>query len=319
MRKKVLIITPFYNGIGGAETYCQALVKEAREKYDVYIITLDNPPKNWQGTEWRRVYRMESELWQKARSACENTDYDVIHAQGLIAAYVGMILKTKYGGKLLITILALYDFKGKPFWFRWLCRWILNHADKIFVEGETGRQDLLDCGVKEKKLIKFMHWVDLDKFKPSGKKHKDITVLFVGRPIPIKGRHIIEEIEKRLFYLKDLRFIYVENVPYKDLPKYYQMADICIVPSIYSEGISRVVLEAAASGCVLIVSNKGALPEIVRWWGYCTNPWGDAIVDMLMKIYNNRTRMERTKHNTRLYAERYFTSKNAETILKEYE
>ena len=62
-------------------------------------------------------------------------------------------------------------------------------------------------------------------------------------------------------------FVYVQNVPNKDLPSYFQMADILVVPSLYDESPNRVVAEGAACGCVIVTSDRGALAEQVKDFG----------------------------------------------------
>lgn len=47
----------------------------------------------------------------------------------------------------------------------------------------------------------------------------------------------------------------------EDLPAIYSLADIFLFPSLY-EGFGIPVLEAMSCGCPVIVSNRGALPEI---------------------------------------------------------
>ncbi|MFA5091010.1 MAG: glycosyltransferase, partial [Candidatus Omnitrophota bacterium] len=174
---------------------------------------------------------------------------------------------------------------------------------------------LLDCGVKEEKLKPFMHWVDVNVYKPAPRNHKGVNVLFVGRPIPIKGKYIVEEVERKLFYLKGLTFRYIENCPHKDLIQHYQWADILVVPSQYSEGFPRVVFEGAACGCMVIASNKGALSELVDNFGV-TNlwDWGQGIA----MFYSQPKTVKAYQRKSRLYATKFFTPKNAETILNEY-
>ena len=314
---KIAIVTPFPpHGIGGGETFVKALFNEASKENDVHIITIGKAANCWQGTpilkSFGLLWKLLIELFKR-----ENSKYDIYHAQGIIAALACVLYQffTFKKKKLLITILALYDFKINPWWC--VCKLILNRADKIFVEGQTGRQDLLDCGVEEDKIVEFYHWVDLEKFKPIAKSHDgDISILFIGRPIRIKGKHIIEQTERILFYAKQLKFKYVENLSHEELINYYQEADVLVVPSLYSEGFPRVIFEAAACGCLIIASNKGSLPELVSPFGESISPTPEEFARCLKQI--NYEYIKKWSAFTRKYAERFFSPKNAEVFLKEY-
>lgn len=68
-------------------------------------------------------------------------------------------------------------------------------------------------------------------------------------------------------YLKN-RFSGIDNVRiYKashfELLEIYRNADICVIPTLYSEGTSLSAIEAMANGCSVIVSNIGGLGNLV--------------------------------------------------------
>jgi len=51
---------------------------------------------------------------------------------------------------------------------------------------------------------------------------------------------------------------------YEQLPAIYQQADVCFFPSYWKSGLSRVPLEAMASGCAVISYGNEGSPEIIR-------------------------------------------------------
>lgn len=315
-RKKVLIITPFYAPcIGGAETFAEDLLRVSLKYAHIHVCTLNwKKPLLWEGTNIRKGLEIVSKILPKAVKACSKNKYDTIHCLGLNSALVGVILKKFFNIKLLVSILALYDFKK----IDWKVKWILNQADKIFVEGNMGELDLTRVGVNPKKMIQFHHWVDQNRFKPINlTEKKGISVLFVGRKLYIKGRHIIEGVEKMCKNLP-IKFTYVENVPYDILHKYYQNADIFVIPSLYSEGFARVVSEAASCGCVVIASNNGALPELVLPFGIVVQPTIGDFYKNIIKLYVEKPLLKEMREKTISYANEHFNDKNAMIFINEY-
>ena len=48
------------------------------------------------------------------------------------------------------------------------------------------------------------------------------------------------------------------------MPLLYRQADICCIPTIGSEGTSLSCLEALASGCAVVATTVGGLPELIQ-------------------------------------------------------
>ena len=302
---KVLIVTPFYYPVcGGAETFAENLFDELSKKYKVDIATLSYA-KPWTGQRTLQGLRVAYQLFPVVRKYTHYTKYDKIYALGLISSGVCRLLKLNY----FSIILALYDFEKESA----KVKWALGQAEKVFVEGVGGRMDMVKAGISPKQIVDFQHWVP-ERFKPIDREPGDkLKVIYVGRAIKIKGKHIIEQAE---WYLKgSVDFHYVENVPYKNLHKYFQMADICVVPSLYSEGFSRVVAEAMSCGCVMITSNLGSLPEMLGDAGICIKPDAIEFYKEIRDLNRDRVRFARMRQKSISYANEMFNSKNAEVFL----
>lgn len=71
--------------------------------------------------------------------------------------------------------------------------------------------------------------------------------------------------------------------PPEEMPEVYRNADIVLVPTCYSEGTSLSCLEAMASGCAVIATNVGGLPELVinRYNGLLIAPDAGELEDAL--------------------------------------
>lgn len=320
MSKKIMLLTPFYEPtIGGAETFCKLLYQAAKDAgHRVSVCTCDQAQfvKNpFSGTGIKEFLRVFPELYRKARHIAR--DFDIIHAQGLISGLIAVLMKRSYGCKVYITMLALYDFAKKPAWFRALARWILLRTDLVFSEGKTGYEDLRSIHILS---VPFTHWVE-DRF--FGKKYKieapdSMSVIFIGRDIPIKGRHIIEKVQY-ILNNRNIDFTIHSNLHHSILHHYLLAADVLVVPSLYSEGHTRIVCEAAAAGCAVITSNMGSLPEQVKDFGMAIPPKAKAFELVLSDLEANRHIVDHMKTKARKYAQEHFTKDNAKVFLREYE
>ena len=242
--------------------------------------------------------------------------HDIVHAQGLLSGLVAVWMKKIFKVKAFVTLLALYEFKEKGWLFNRVARYIFNNCDIIFVEGDNGKKDI-DGLVSGEKVKTFSHWVDQDLFKPPKERPNDrIRILFVGRPIPEKGRHIIEGAE-RLLNNNKYEFTYVENATQEELAKHYQRSHILVVPSLYAEGYVRVIAEGASCGCVVITSDRGSLPEMVRDFGLV---FGSRSGDL--KTFFALTNIFRYLNiwvdKSTDYAKNNFNKRNAEAFLNGY-
>jgi glycosyltransferase involved in cell wall biosynthesis len=62
------------------------------------------------------------------------------------------------------------------------------------------------------------------------------------------------------------------NATHESIADYMRAADIVVVPSVWKEQYGRVAPEAMACGCTVVVSDIGALPELVGDAGVTVTP-----------------------------------------------
>jgi len=306
--EKVMILTPFYAPkVGGAETFAKELGKELSKVYDVSVCTLRwSKDKAWVGVNYFKGLNVILRLLPKA--FLMSFGKKKVYALGLNSTLVALLLKPLFRYKVYSVMLALYDFRKKS-WIGWL----LNRAERVYTEGKTGEKDMIAVGVNPEKIIKFQHWSG-EEFYPLWfyPKNKKLVVIFVGRPIFIKGCHLIKDIEKEL---PDVEFKYYHDIPHEELPIKMQEADIIMVPSLYSEGFPRTIIEAASCGCVVVCSNCGALPELVEGWGFVEEPRKENFLYTVDFLDKHRDMLYDLKKKTITYAKQNFSNKNAEVFI----
>lgn len=80
------------------------------------------------------------------------------------------------------------------------------------------------------------------------------------------AKQVITSFEEKLFDIaKDIqdRVVFTGFIPNTELYKIHNISDIAVIPSIFNEPFGLTVIEAMASGLPLIVSDAGAIPDLV--------------------------------------------------------
>ncbi|MDI9208424.1 glycosyltransferase family 4 protein [Clostridium butyricum] len=127
-----------------------------------------------------------------------------------------------------------------------------NIADNETVIVFAGRL-IADKGIKE--LL--MAFNSISKKLP-------ITLLIIGNSFfnDNDDDKFIKDL-KDISKVKKEKIIFTGYIPYENMRKMYSIADIGCVPSIWEEPFGLTVVEQMAIGLPMIVSNSGAIPEIV--------------------------------------------------------
>ena len=115
----------------------------------------------------------------------------------------------------------------------------------------TGRL-VREKGIKE--LIQAFNIINNNKFK--------LVIIGSIKSGINKGSKFINELKN--ISKKNKNIIFTGYIDYKEIPDYYAIADIGIIPSTWEEPFALTVIEHLSSGHPVIISNSGAMPELIN-------------------------------------------------------
>lgn len=273
------------------------------------------------------------------------TNPEVIHANGLVAGFAGVFWARIFKKKIIVSTHSIYSFPKSGIYRDFVSR-IFKNANYCLGLSKQAVREIESLGVAKIKVKNFTYWIDLKKFKKVkeaksklGWKEK-FTVLFVGRLVPEKGiKELLEavkswdknislkiigsgplkdKIKETTLKLSNVDFI--EGVDSDNLPIYYSGADLLIIPSVSEEGFGRVILEALACETPIIGARRGAIPEALDGTvGKIIDISPESIRRTIEYFYKSKDELKKLAKNCRKFAERRYSEKNADTIIKTYQ
>jgi len=156
----------------------------------------------------------------------------------------------------------------------------LNRASFVIPNCISLYERLHKWGVEKSKITEpIYNGVDTELFKPMDVPSSErFTIAYAGRICPEKRVAEFLEIAKNL---KDIKFVmagskdmeitipenveYLGKLPFEQMPRFYNMADLLVLPSL-TEGFPSVILEAYACEKPVLVT-KEAFPKELRLFG----------------------------------------------------
>lgn len=92
----------------------------------------------------------------------------------------------------------------------------------------------------------------------------------------------------RALSIRDKRLEYV-SATFDEMSGWYERADICVIPTVASEGTSLACLEGLASGCAVVATNVGGLSDIIQdsYNGLLVKPEPEAIAQAINNLLGN--------------------------------
>ena len=175
-------------------------------------------------------------------------------------------------------------------------RWILRNSTVCVCMSEAYKQIITSCEPKSKVRV-IPGWVDIDcDVSKLQKDNSLITAL-----ISLKFTEHLKGIPTFLKSTLGLNAKVVENIPHDELISILKKT--CVYCQLsYTESFGMTLLEAMSCGCIPVVSDRDAFPEVVGDCGYVV-PYGDvdATRQAILKALESKD-MIKSKHRALLFS-----------------
>ncbi|MBI3963197.1 MAG: glycosyltransferase family 4 protein [Deinococcus sp.] len=279
-------------------------------------------------------------LWRFRRQV------EVIHAHGIVAGTIAAILSWFFRKKMVLSTHTYYGLaRGAP--MARVLRLVAHACGQVLCLSRQSRQELLSIGVPAEQVQVYTYWVDQHTFRPLDRVAlraelgwtEAFVVFFAGRLIEGKGVRVLLEASKCLRDVPQLLIVLAGDGPLEDVVKtaagsnliflgragrqdlcrYYNAADLLVVPSLHQEGFGRIILEALSCGLPVVASRRGAIPEALdSTVGWFTEPTAQEIERIIRLLASDPQNVTAKRAQCRAYAERRFGRSNAAPILESY-
>lgn len=156
-----------------------------------------------------------------------------------------------------------------------------RYVDIFHTPTNRAKDALVKEGVDPRKIKVIHYGVDQAIFKPaSHRPHPRPVILCVSRLVPEKGMKYIDQAAKNLplcdfwvigqgSYQFSSPNIRTYSCLYRQMPRYYQQADIFFFPSVstptWEEQYGMALLEARSCGLPIVTTGSGAIPEVINY------------------------------------------------------
>lgn len=202
---------------------------------------------------------------------------------------------------------------------RKIIKWVLKNADFVLAVSKFTEKEILKQ-TKPKELRVVYNGVDIEKFKPKGKKENLVLSVLKGdylKKAKLKGldtflnaaklfpkiKFLIIGLSKQsLEYLKETKPNNVKIIgplKQKEILKYYQKTKVYCQLS-YRESFGMALAEGMACGCIPVITKRTALAEVVGNTGFYV-PYGNVrataeAIKKALKSIRGKTARERIKN-----------------------
>ncbi len=280
---KVIHITPTYFSneslLGGGERFACELAKAMSPYVRVEIISFGQTDKIVSLSDNLKLYIFKR--WNKNMLNPFNPffltrlkDADIIHCHQYLLSFTKLAIIFAKMSKKRVFVTDLGLASANPVWYfdwsRWIDKFLLiSKFSERFLERHYARKKVIYAGV------------DIKKYKPALQKQN--KVIFMGRLLPHKGveylieaapGHIEMDIVGTVYdqkYYERLRKLasgkkinFLHGLTDEEMAHIFATSSVFVFPGVFeNELFGLVILEAMASGCAVIGTDLGGIPEII--------------------------------------------------------
>ena len=300
---------------------------------------------------------------RELRNLLSRENPDIFHAHHAFTplSLRGMAMAKEENFPTVLTTHSIFLAYDSPVWDIFnqafpVLGWFIDRADRIIAVSNAAKAFISHFTQKQVAVIP--NGVDSKKFHPNWNKERlredlgieeERIILCVSRLSYRKGIHVLLNAMKILTdEMDDIRLIILgegemflllrtqaksldlENrvsfmgyVPSQQLPKFYGMTDVFVLPSITAEAFGIVLLEAMASGKPVVATNVGGIPEVVESsnCGILVDPWDEyALAEAIFSLLEDESlRNELGRNGRKAVENRYSWDIIAEKIERVYQ
>ena len=338
---KILHVGEYVNG--GVATYLKTLLSGLQKYDDIENYLLISEYKSQQGWEnitkkvfYYKYKRSIANIFlaiKQIHAVIKDINPDIIHVHstwaGLFVRLPYLFRKRKakivYQSHGWAFLMDTSNYKKNI--YALVERILSIPTDKIINISNYEQNQAIKYGLNKNKMIMIYNGVE-DKINKSNLKlnwdGNKINLLFVGRLDRQKGLDLFLDVYEKM-KLKNIHLYVIgrsvldnnlpkntEYVTYlgwvdsKNIDEYYQACDAVIMPSRW-EGFGLVAVEAMKNSKPVLVSNRGALPELVKENknGYIFQLENISILEMILKNLNKEYLVTLGKGARQIYKNNY--------------
>lgn len=184
------------------------------------------------------------------------------------------------------------------------------------------------------KMRYIANFVDMDQFYPpeGGRENSRLKILFPRRSHVNRGSRILKDILRGIPHavdvtwlgegdpldtqiIKDLckedRRLSFACASFDEMPGWYREADICVISTLACEGTSFSCIEGLASGCAVVSTNAGGLPDLIQdeYNGLLVDPFPESLAAAINRLIEDPVERGRLQESARRSAASFAVKK----------